>query len=149
MTEDHRAMWDSPLPPIWTFTGYRPDAAALGKHGPTTLNDGDQPQYQGVVFADGTTAVRWLTALRSVSVWADFATFFGVHGHPEYGTVIVWDGAPPPDADRIIREAYAALEVILAAERAAAPGATTDQEKVDQLDRLGLLDDPPTERPGG
>jgi hypothetical protein len=103
-------------PAVWSFTGYRPEAAALGKHGPTTLNDGDQPQYQGVVFADGTTVIRWLTALRSHSTWDDFATFFGVHGHPEYGTVIVWNGAAPPEADQVIRAAYAELEARLAAE---------------------------------
>jgi hypothetical protein len=52
----------------------------------------DQPQFEGVVFSDGTTVLRWLTPLRSTSVWADLETALGVHGHPEerYQSEIVW-----------------------------------------------------------
>jgi hypothetical protein len=98
-------------PEIYTFTGYRPAAAELGKHNADQLNPPDEAQYQGVVFADGSVAIRWCTALRSTSVWSDFATFFGVHGHPEYGTVIVWgDGrGGPADAEQTIAAAYAEL----------------------------------------
>lgn len=96
-------------PACWHFVGYRPDAAALGLHQPWQLNEADAPQYQGVIFADGSVAVRWLTARRSTSVWETFADMFDVHGHPEYGTVIRWtDGAPQE-----------ALDVIAAAEQAA------------------------------
>ena len=50
----------------------------------------DQPQFEGVVFSDGTCVLRWLTPLRSTSVWASFEEAMGVHGHPEYDTKIVW-----------------------------------------------------------
>ena len=66
-------------------------------HNASQANAGDEPQFEGVVFRDGTCAIRWLTALRSTSVWADFATMLGVHGHPEarYGSELVWhDGEP-------------------------------------------------------
>jgi hypothetical protein len=77
-------------PMVWHFVGYRPDAAALGKHTADQLNPPELPQYQGVIFADGTCVMRWLTAKRSWSVWDSFAEMFTVHGHPEYGTRIVW-----------------------------------------------------------
>ena len=53
-------------------------------------NPGDQVQLEGVQFSDGTVVVRWLTPLRSVSVWVDFETFDKVHGHPEYESELVW-----------------------------------------------------------
>lgn len=54
-------------------------------------NPPDAPQYEGVVFSDGTVCVRWLTGFRSHSLWNDYDTFFKVHGHEEeYGTVIEW-----------------------------------------------------------
>lgn len=61
-------------------------------------NAGRAPDYEGVIFTDGTVVVRWLTVHRSHSVWSSWADFWAVHGHPEYGTQIVWaDGKPPPD----------------------------------------------------
>ena len=56
----------------------------------------DEPQFEGVVFGDGTTVLRWCTPLRSTSVWADLATALGVHGHPEerYRSEIVWHDEP-------------------------------------------------------
>lgn len=63
-------------------------------HNANQVNPSDQPQYEGVVFSDGTTVVRWLTAAQSTSVWADFETLWKVHGHDDanskHGTVIVW-----------------------------------------------------------
>ena len=58
-------------------------------------DDADKPAQfvdclQGVVFADGTVAIRWLTPLRSTSVWPDFDTFDKVHGHPEYESELRW-----------------------------------------------------------
>jgi hypothetical protein len=47
-------------------------------------------QYEGVVFTDGTVAVRWLTDFKSHAIWPDWESFFQIHGHPEYGTVIEW-----------------------------------------------------------
>jgi hypothetical protein len=56
------------------------------------VNPPDVPQYEGVVFTDGRCALRWLTPLRSVSVWDSLDDALGVHGHPEprYGTELVW-----------------------------------------------------------
>ena len=86
-------------------------------HNVNQVNPADQPQYEGVVFSDGTTVVRWLTAARSTSVWADFETMWKVHGHDDpnskHGTVIVWhdeDDATPASVSQ------AAIEVALAAE---------------------------------
>ena len=78
---------------IRRFTAYRknvPDAT----HNANQKNEPDEPQYEGVVFSDGTCVLRWLTPLRSTSVWPDLDTAMGVHGHPEYGTVIEWHDEP-------------------------------------------------------
>ncbi len=53
-------------------------------------NAPDEVQLEGAVFSDGTVAVRWLTPLRSHSLWPDFATFEAVHGHPEYESRTEW-----------------------------------------------------------
>lgn len=55
-----------------------------------TANEPDQPQYEGVVFSDGTVCVRWLTHFRSHTIWSSFDDLMSVHGHPEYGTIIEW-----------------------------------------------------------
>lgn len=71
------------------FEGYRPNPPeeyyAKGTAAPP-----DEVQYEGVLFTDGSVALRWRTAFRSTSVWACYDDFFAVHGHPEYGTVIKW-----------------------------------------------------------
>lgn len=61
-------------------------------HNAGQVNAPDEVQFEGVVFSDGTVAVRWLTQFRSTSVWASLDDLMGVHGHPEprYGTEIVW-----------------------------------------------------------
>jgi hypothetical protein len=106
-------------PMVWHFVGYRPDAAQLGKHTADTLNAPELPRYQGVIFADGTCVLRWLTAKRSWSVWDSFAEMFDVHGHPEYGTRIVWpNGKAPADALEVIATAMKELERKRAAEEA-------------------------------
>ena len=73
-----------------TFSGYRPsppeDYVSKG-----ITNGGEAADYEGVIFSDGTVVIRWLTAFQSHSVWKDYATFYAVHGHPEYGTQIVFD----------------------------------------------------------
>jgi hypothetical protein len=53
-------------------------------------NPPDEAQFEGVVFSDGTVAVRWLTTYRSTSFWSSLADLECVHGHPEYGTVWNW-----------------------------------------------------------
>lgn len=70
-----------------TFKGYRPmppaDYEARG-----ITNGGWLPDYEGVIFENGTVAVCWLTAFASHSIWPDWNSFYQVHGHPEYGTRI-------------------------------------------------------------
>ena len=69
------------------FIGYRPNPPQeyLEKG---HANNPDDPQYQGVIFSDGTVVVRWLTQYRSHSIWSNWDEFWQVHGHPEYGTKI-------------------------------------------------------------
>lgn len=60
-------------------------------------NGGREPDYEGVIFSDGTVVLRWLTAFRSHSVWTRWEDFYQVHGHPEYGTRIEFaDGGETP-----------------------------------------------------
>lgn len=77
------------------FTVYRSEPPA------TYLKDGhanpvDQPQFEGVVFSDGTVCVRWLTTYRSHSIWGSLQDLLAVHGHPEYGTRVEWLDDPAP-----------------------------------------------------
>ena len=75
---------------IIRFTAYRRDMDSRETHNEQQKNPESEPQYEGVVFSDGTCALRWLTPLKSHSVWDSFMSAMGVHGHPEYGTEIVW-----------------------------------------------------------
>jgi hypothetical protein len=59
-------------------------------HNEDQRNAPDEPQFEGVVFSDGTVAVRWRTAKRSTSVWDSMDDMLAIHGHPEYGSVLVW-----------------------------------------------------------
>lgn len=63
-------------------------------HNVDQVNDADSPQYEGIVFSDGTTAIRWLTKCRSTAVFADFETLWRIHGHDDpnskHGTEIRW-----------------------------------------------------------
>lgn len=71
------------------FIGYRPNPPEeYLKQG--AANKADEAQYEGVIFSDGTVAVRWLTKYGSHSIWPDWDTFYQIHGHPEYGTLIEW-----------------------------------------------------------
>lgn len=72
-----------------TFTMYRPNAPET--HTADQKNAPDEPQFQGVVFDDGTVAVRWMTAKKSTSVWACLEDMLAIHGHPEYGSILVWE----------------------------------------------------------
>jgi hypothetical protein len=72
------------------FTAYRRDMDSRETHNDMQKNPESEPQYEGVIFTDGTVVLRWLTPLRSHSVWGSFEEAMGVHGHPEYGTEIEW-----------------------------------------------------------
>jgi len=74
---------------IKVFKGYRPNPPKE-YYEQGAANAPDEPQYEGIVFSDGTVAVRWLTKFRSHSIWSDWDSFYEIHGHPEYGTRIDW-----------------------------------------------------------
>ena len=77
-----------------TFTCYRPTPPPE-YYEQGAANPPDEPQFEGVIFSDGTVVLRWLTEYRSHSVWADWASMMAIHGHPEYGTKIEFhDGGP-------------------------------------------------------
>ncbi|MGI5125446.1 hypothetical protein ACQEVB_01400 [Pseudonocardia sp. CA-107938] len=69
-----------------TFRVYRPTLPEGHYPGPPP----DQPHTEGVVFSDGTCVTRWIGDHAGTEVWADFADFDHVHGHPEYGSYYVW-----------------------------------------------------------
>lgn len=71
------------------FIGYRPNPP-LEYLAKGTAAPPNEPQYEGIVFTDGTVALRWRTQYRSTSLWASFEDMLAVHGHPEYGTIITW-----------------------------------------------------------
>lgn len=71
------------------FTAYRL-AIIEGTHNEYQMNAPEDPQYEGVVFTDGTCVIRWLTAIGSTSVFESFDACMKIHGHPEYGTRIEW-----------------------------------------------------------
>lgn len=51
-------------------------------------NGPNDPDYEGVIFSDGTVALRWLTKKHSLSFFESWDMFYDIHGHPEYGTII-------------------------------------------------------------
>ena len=72
-----------------TFTMYR-RKVPWETHNAFQANPVDEPQFEGVVFTDGTCAIRWLTEKGSTAVWASFEDMMVIHGHPEYGSELVW-----------------------------------------------------------
>ena len=72
-----------------TFTVYRPHVPA-DTHDENQRNAPDQPQFEGVVFDTGRCVVQWLTVVGGVSIFNSFDDMIKIHGHPEYGTYIVW-----------------------------------------------------------
>ena len=71
-----------------TFTMYRHNVPDT--HDENQANPPDEPQFEGVVFTDGTVALRWRTAKASVSVWDSLDDMLAIHGHPEYDSELVW-----------------------------------------------------------
>jgi len=71
------------------FTVYRRgDISAT--HDENQRNAPDVPQFEGVVFTDGSCVIRWLTAKRSTAVWNSLDDMLAIHGHPEYDTELVF-----------------------------------------------------------
>lgn len=73
-----------------TFTMYRRNMENA-PHTTEQKNASDQPQFEGVEFSDGSVAIRWLTAKRSTAVWGSMDDMLAIHGHPEYGSELVWN----------------------------------------------------------
>lgn len=75
------------------FTVYR-EGDLSATHNVNQVNAPDKPQFEGVVFTDGTCVIRWMTKCRSTSVWNTFDEMWLVHGHVEpeskHGTKIIW-----------------------------------------------------------
>lgn len=79
------------------FTAYRRNISERDTYNALQKNADNEPQFEGVIWTDGTVTLRWLTASRSTSVWACLSDMLAIHGRPEYGTEIVWHDAPAPD----------------------------------------------------
>ena len=58
-------------------------------HNAFQTNDPSEPQFEGVIFSDGSVAIRWCTAKRSTSIWDSFDDMMAIHGHPEYESELV------------------------------------------------------------
>lgn len=83
---------------IHRFTAYRRNISSRDTHTALQKNPDSAPQFEGVIWTDGSVTLRWLTACKSTSVWADMYDMLNIHGHPEYGTEFEWhDGPPHPD----------------------------------------------------
>jgi hypothetical protein len=89
LAEWERDLLASAQPAMRRFRAFRRDVPE-NTHGPGTVNPADEPQFEGVVFSDGTVCVRWLTAFRSHSLWDSWDDLDNVHGHPEYGSYVEW-----------------------------------------------------------
>ena len=59
-------------------------------HDENQVNSSDEPQFEGVIFSDGTVVVKWLTKMSSVSIWKNFDDLMAIHGHPEYDSELIW-----------------------------------------------------------
>jgi alpha-glucosidase (family GH31 glycosyl hydrolase) len=79
------------------FTAYRTMMSQRDTHNHYMKNPDDQPQFEGVVWTDGTCAIRWFTACSSTSVWNSLEDMLNIHGHPEYGTKIIWHDGDEPE----------------------------------------------------
>ena len=75
---------------IKRFTMYRRDMDSRLTHNSNQKNPETEAQFEGVVFTDGTVALRWRTPIKSTSVWDSLEAALAVHGHPEYGSEIIW-----------------------------------------------------------
>lgn len=80
------------------FTAYRRKISERDTHSALHKNADSEPQYEGVIWSDGTVTLRWLTPIRAHSVWAGIGDALAIHGHPEYGTEIEWHDGDPPEA---------------------------------------------------
>ena len=88
---------------IKRFTAFRKNLSERGTHTSEQANPDSMPQYEGVIWSDGTVTLRWLTAAASTSVWKNLQEMLLIHGHPEYGTEIIWhDGEEPEEWSKLV-----------------------------------------------
>ena len=80
-----------------TFSVYRPKPPEGYVEGGFAV-EVEKPQFQGVVFDDGTVAIRWFTLNGSTALWPSLEDLEQIHGHPEYGTRWVWGDNPESPA---------------------------------------------------
>ena len=80
------------------FTAYQRNISQRYTHNELQKNADSEPLFEGVIWTDGTVTLRWLTACKSHSVWQSIDDCLAIHGHPEYGTEIVWHDGVAPDA---------------------------------------------------
>ena len=94
------------------FTAYRRNISQRDTHTALHKNADSEPQYEGVIWSDGTVTLRWLTPIRAHSVWASLYDALAIHGHPEYGTEIIWHDCDPPQEwqDQVATAALRALD---------------------------------------
>jgi hypothetical protein len=75
---------------IRRFTAFRRNLSERGSHTEAQRNADDQPQYEGVVFSSGRCVIQWLTSAKSIAIFDTLEQMLQIHGHPEYGTEILW-----------------------------------------------------------
>jgi hypothetical protein len=88
------------------FTAYRRKMSERATHNSLQKNPDDQPQYDGVIFDDGKVVIHWRTSVRSTSVFDSLAEMIAIHGHPEYGTEIIFHDGPMPAEWATALQAY-------------------------------------------
>lgn len=74
-----------------TFIMYRREDISA-THNSDQVNPPSEPQFEGIIFSNGKCAICWRTARSSVSVWDSFEDMMAIHGHPEYGSELIWTG---------------------------------------------------------
>jgi quinolinate synthase len=80
------------------FTSFRRNMSERTTHNELQKNDDDEPQFEGVIFHDGKCVIHWCTAVKSISAFDTFEDMITIHGHPEYGTEIIFHDGPVPAA---------------------------------------------------
>ena len=76
------------------FRMYR-DHVPTETHDKNQANSADESQFEGVIFEDKRVVVHWLTAVGSISVFDSYQDLMKIHGHPEYGSRLVWIDEQP------------------------------------------------------
>lgn len=74
---------------IKRFVGYRPNITP-DTHSDDMMNSPDEIQFEGVVLSTGKTFIQWRTNVESTSLFDTYEQFLLIHGHPEYGSKIVF-----------------------------------------------------------